>query len=74
MDADQKAIRQIEVFGQLKNTNGVNTDGTQSMFVLTILEKIKETRLECSQGSITVLYRMANYEEIRVKLTNTQLT
>ena len=27
----------------------------QSMFVLTILEKIKETRLKFSQGSVTVL-------------------
>ena len=30
-------------------------DNDQSMFVLTILEKIKETRLNFSQGSVTVL-------------------
>ena len=53
LDADPKAIQQIEFDGQLKNVDGINADGTQSMFVLTILEKIKETRY--SQGSVTVL-------------------
>ena len=43
------------------------------MFVLTILEKNKETRLKFSQGSVTVLSKIANYQEVRVKLTNTQL-
>ena len=55
LDADPKAIQQIEFVGQLKNTNGVNADGIQSMFVLTILEKIKETRIKFPQGSVTVL-------------------
>ena len=55
LDADPKTIQQIEFVGQLKNTDGENADGTQFMFVLTILEKIKETRLKFSQGSITVL-------------------
>ena len=41
------------------------------MFVLTILEKIKETKLKLSQGSLTALWKMANYQEARVKLTNT---
>ena len=41
LDADPKAIRQIEFVGQLKKTDGVNTDGMQSMFVLTILERKK---------------------------------
>ena len=53
LDADPKAIQQIEFDGQLKNVDGINADGTQSMFVLTILEKNKETRF--SQGSVTVL-------------------
>ena len=53
-DADPKAFQQIEFFGQLKNVDGVNTDGTQSMFVLTLLEEIKETRLTFSQGSVSV--------------------
>ena len=38
----------------------------QSMFVLTILEKIKETRLKFSQGSVTVLEKMANNQEARI--------
>ena len=43
------------------------------MYVLMILQKIKETRLNFSQGSLTVLWRMVNYEEARDKLTNSQL-
>ena len=43
------------------------------MFILMILEKNKESRLRFSQGNVTVLYKMANYQEMRVKLTNTQL-
>ena len=43
------------------------------LFVSTILEKIKEMCLKCSQGSVTVLLNMSNYEEERVKLTNTSL-
>ena len=40
---------------------------------LTILEKIKETRLKFSQGRVTVFKKMAKYQEVkRVKLTNTQ--
>ena len=35
--------------------DGINADGTESMFVLPILEKIKETRLKFSQGRVTVL-------------------
>ena len=52
---DPKPIRIIEFIGQVKNTDGVNADDIQSMFVLTIFEKIKETRLKFSQGSVTVL-------------------
>ena len=44
------------------------------MLFYRILEKIKEPRLKFSQGSVTVLEIMANYEEARVKLTNTQLS
>ena len=43
------------------------------MFVLTILETIKEAKLKVSQGSVTVLWKIANYEKAWVKLTNTQL-
>ena len=71
LDAGPKAIQKIKFVGQLKNIDGINADGTQSMFILTILEKIKEARLKFSQGS--VLSKMANYQEAKVKLTNTQL-
>ena len=55
LDADPKAIQQIEFVGQLKNVDGVNADGRQSMFVLTIFEQIKEKSLKLSQGNVTVL-------------------
>ena len=42
LDADPKAIQQLEFVGQLKNADGTNADETQSMFVLAILEKIDE--------------------------------
>ena len=45
LDADPKSIQQIEFVGQLKNTDGTNEDGTQSMFVWMTSQKIKETRL-----------------------------
>ena len=43
LDADSKAIQQIEFFGQLKKLDGdgnaTNTSNDQSVFVLAILEK-----------------------------------
>ena len=44
------------------------------MFILTIFKKIKVTRLKFSQRSVAVLQKMANYQEARVQLTNTQLS
>ena len=32
LDADLKVIQEVEFVEQLINTDGVNTDGTQSMF------------------------------------------
>ena len=55
LNADPKAIHQIEFVGQLKNVGNTNADGAESMFILTILEKMKEMRLKFSQGSVTVL-------------------
>ena len=52
LHADPKAIQQIELVGQLKNTYGENAGGTEYMFVLIILEKIKETKLKFSQRSV----------------------
>ena len=50
----QKAIQRIEFVGEFKNINCINAHGTQSLLILTTLEKIKETRLKYSQGSVTV--------------------
>ena len=62
LDDDPKAIQQIELVEQLKkldtDDNATDEGNDQSMFVLTILEKIKRTK---------------NYQEARVKLTNTRL-
>ena len=52
LHADLKATQQIELVGQLKNTYGENAGGTEYMFVLIILEKIKETKLKFSQRSV----------------------
>ena len=60
LDADSKAIQQIEFVGQLKNIDVVNADDAQSMFILTILEKIKKVRLKFFQESATVLQKMSN--------------
>ena len=45
-DADPKATQQVEFVGPLKSNDGINADGTYSMFVLAILQKIKEMRLK----------------------------
>ena len=58
LDTNPKAIQQIEFVGQLKNIDAENADSIQSMFILTILEKIKETRLKFSQGSVTDLQKI----------------
>ena len=57
LDADPKAIQEIQFVDQLKNVDGTNPDGTQNMFVLTVLEKIKEAILTFSQGSKTELQK-----------------
>ena len=53
-DVDLKAIKQIEFVRQLKNPDDTVV-ANESMFVLRMLEKIKETRLKLSQVSVTVL-------------------
>ena len=59
LDADPKAIQQIKFVGQLKklddNDNATDDGDDQSTFALTILEKVKEKRLQFSQWSVTVL-------------------
>ena len=54
LDVDPKAIQQIEFIGKLKNTDN-KIVANESMFFLTILQKVKETRLKFSQESVTVL-------------------
>ena len=47
LDADPKAIQEIELVGQWKNVDGINADGADSMFILMILEKKwKNTKLK----------------------------
>ena len=42
LEADSKAIQQVEFVRQLKkNVDGINAAGTQSLFILKILEEIK---------------------------------
>ena len=55
LDANPKAVQQIEFNRQLQNEYGINADGTQSVFISTNLEKIKKARLKLSQGSVTIL-------------------
>ena len=59
LDADPKAIQQIGCVGKLNKLDGddnaTDAGNDQSMFVLTISEKIKEMRLKFTQGSVTVL-------------------
>ena len=54
LDTDAKVNQQMEFVGQIEKNNN-DTNNAESMFVLTILEKIKETRLTFFQGSVTVL-------------------
>ena len=55
--ADPKAIQQVEFIGQLKklDDDGNARDAENDPSVLAILEKIKKTRLNLSQRTVTVL-------------------
>ena len=68
-------IQQIGIVGQWKtldnNDNDRDASNDQSMFVLAVLEKIKEKRVKLSRGSLTVLKQLVHYEGARVKLTST---
>ena len=55
LDADPKAIQQIEFVRQLKNVDGINADRAEPMFISIVLEKIKEVSLKFSQESEIVL-------------------
>ena len=53
LNADSKVIQQTELVEPLKNPDGVVVSN-EFMFVLTILEKSKETRLTFSCGNVLV--------------------
>ena len=59
LDADRKAIQQTEFAEKLKKLdksgNATDLGNDQSMFILTISEKIKETRLGFFEGSVRVM-------------------
>ena len=46
LDADEREIQQIEFAQQLKKFNKNKNNYVKHMFISTILEKIKETRLK----------------------------
>ena len=54
LDANPKTIQRIEFVRQLNNPD-INIVPNESMFVLKVLEKNKETILKFSQGSVAVL-------------------
>ena len=56
LDAALKPVPQTKFVGQLKNPNHVVV-ANESMFFLTILEKLKETRLKFPQESVIVYYK-----------------
>ena len=60
------------IFGQLLNKNNLLA-GNGSMFVLTILEKTKETRLKYCQVTVTALKKMENWEDANAELASIQL-
>lgn len=51
LDSETKIIQQIELAVELKSTN----NNVQWKFILSIIEKIKETELKSSQGTVSVL-------------------
>ena len=73
LDGDPKAIQQIKFVGQWTKLKTDNTN-VQSMFVLMVLEKIKKRKKETKFSSRNCnSITMANHQEHKVKLTNTQL-
>ena len=54
LDVDPKSIQQIEFFGQLKDPDDA-TVANESMFVLTVLEKVRETRVKLTNTKLIKL-------------------
>ena len=51
LDADPIQLKKIDF-----NGNATHASNYQFIFMLTVLEKLKETMLKCSQGRVTVLW------------------
>ena len=57
IDADPKAIQQIELVGQLKNDDGDNADVRNLCLLKQFFEKIREPRLTFSPESVIIYER-----------------
>ena len=59
LDVHPKVVKKITMFYTVKkidgNDNATDAAVNDQSVILTILKRIKETRLKCSQGSVTVL-------------------
>ena len=73
LDADPRTIQQINFTGNLERDNGA--------IIFFIIEGVKETILDFSQGTVKILwfyfvliqYKMTRYNPINVKLSNSEL-
>ena len=65
LDADPKAIQQINFTGNLEN----------SAVIIFIIEEVKETVLDCSQGTVFyfLLYINLNINNLNLKLSNSKI-
>ena len=65
LDTDPKAIQQTELVGQLKNL-GNDIFDNQYAFIINILEKIEEKRLNYFLGSVTVfkIFQIINKQKL----------
>ena len=64
--ADLKSVHQTE----LKNLGDVNDDDRQSMYVLTISEKLNKIKLKFPEVSVIIFLKIWNFEKVRVLLVN----
>ena len=64
--ADPKSVHQTE----LKNLGDVNVDDRQSMYVLTISEKLNKIKLKFPEVSVIIFLKIWNFEKVRVLLMN----
>lgn len=53
--------------------HATDASSNQSMVVLMIFKKIKETQLKFFRGNVMVLWKMVHYKDARGKLSNAEL-